>query len=175
MLTHHTPPIARLDIDADALLLRCVISTRDRDRAGDIVEPAGLRNKAEFLCNPVVLWAHRRDMPPIGTCERLDIYPDRVEAVTRFARGLAFAEDLFRLYAQGIMRGWSIGFVPRQSERLRNPDGLRVLAWDLLEYSAVPLPENPGALTVAVRKGLISEATWHHCQAPDAFHELLAG
>ncbi len=29
--------------------------------------------------------------------------------------------------------------------------------WDLLEYSAVPIPENPGAVTVALEKGLVSD------------------
>ena len=31
--------------------------------------------------------------------------------------------------------------------------------WDLLEYSAVPIPENPGALTVALQKGLVRDGT----------------
>ena len=42
------------------------------------------------------------------------------------------------------------------------PDGraaLRVDEWDLLEYSAVPIPENPGALTVALQKGLVRDPT----------------
>ena len=30
-------------------------------------------NADEFLRNPVVLWAHQRSLPPIGTCERLTI------------------------------------------------------------------------------------------------------
>src|SRR5262249_21713947 len=76
-----------------------------------------------------------------------------------FAQGVPFAEDLFRLYEQGVLRAWSIGFVPRKTSAL--PDGgsgrrgLRVEEWDLLEYSAVPVPENPVALTVAIRKGAV--------------------
>ena len=94
--------------------------------------------------------------------------PTRLVAETRFAQGVPFAEDVFRLYEQGILRGWSIGFVPRRAYRMRPTTraglfgkdaktGVRVEEWDLLEYSAVPIPENPGALTVALQKGLVRD------------------
>ena len=75
---------------------------------------------------------------------------------------MPFAEDLFRLYEQNVLRGWSIGFVPRKAKRVAHSDGsasLYVAEWDLLEYSAVPIPENPGALTVALQKGLVRDTT----------------
>jgi phage head maturation protease len=163
-------PAARtLSTDPTALRVRSVITTADADRAGDVIVPTGVRNVEEFLMNPVVLWAHNRvAVPPIGVCEWLDVQPTRIVAQTRFARGVPFAEDVFRLYEQGILRGWSIGFVPRRAYRhgitvpgpmvaKSAPSGLRVEEWDLLEYSAVPIPENPGALTVALQKGLVSD------------------
>lgn len=132
----------------------------------------------------VVLWAHQRaQFPPIGVCEWIDIQPRRIVAETRFARGVPFAEDVFRLYEQGILRGWSIGFVPCKARRLppadpRRPPGLRVDEWDLLEYSAVPIPENPGAVTVAINKGLIRDALlcdWllYGPRLPDVLAELI--
>jgi phage head maturation protease len=111
--------------------------------------------------NPVVLWAHNRNLPPIGTCVGLQVEAARIVAETRFAKGVAFAEELFRLYEQGVLRGWSIGFVPHRAKlRPAGADGRRGLLveeWDLLEYSAVPVPENPAALTLAVRKGLVAD------------------
>ena len=107
-----------------------------------------------------MLWAHNRTaFPPIGLCEWLDVQPGRIVAETRFARDVPFAEDIFRLYEQGVLRGWSIGFVPRKAFRVPagRATGLRVEEWDLLEYSAVPIPENPGALTVALQKGLVRD------------------
>jgi hypothetical protein len=139
--------------DPMTLSLTAVISTADADRAGDVIEPAGLLNRDEYLRNPVVLWAHQRSLPPIGVCKSLNIERDRIVAETQFAKGVPFAEDVFRLYEQGILRAWSIGFVPRQARPRRG--GMHVIAWDLLEYSAVPVPENPGALTLAVNKGLV--------------------
>ena len=153
------PRAHTLTADAGRMRIRSVITTADPDRAGDVVIPRGLRNADEFLLNPVVLWAHNRvAVPPIGVCEWLDVQPNRVVAETRFAQGVPFAEDVFRLYEQKVLRGWSIGFVPRQAVRIPGPGGraaLRIDEWELLEYSAVPIPENPGALTVALQKGFV--------------------
>jgi phage head maturation protease len=166
----HNSANQTLSVDAGKMLIRSVITTIDPDRAGDVVVPMGLKNSEEYLLNPVVLWAHNRSQfPPIGTCAWLDPQPRRVVAETHFAQKNRLAEDIFRLYEQGVLRGWSIGFVPRKAyrvptsrvnEQARYPSdnfALRVEEWDLLEYSAVPIPENPGALTVALQKGLVKD------------------
>ena len=157
-------PAARtLNVDSSKMRVRSVITTVDPDRAGDVVVPTGIHNLDEFMLNPIVLWAHNRSsVPPVGVCEWLDVQPRRIVAQTKFAEGVPFAEDLFRLYEQNILRGWSIGFVPRKARRVPRSDGtasLHVAEWDLLEYSAVPIPENPGALTVALEKGLVRDST----------------
>jgi phage head maturation protease len=161
------PDARTINIDAGKLRIRSVVSTIDPDRAGDVIVPAGLRNLDEYMMNPIVLWAHNRtQFPPVGLCQWLDIQPRRIVAETRFAQGVPFAEDIFRLYEQGVLRGWSIGFVPRRAKRqplTGSPTpGLRVEEWDLLEYSAVPIPENPGALTVALQKGLVRDPSLRH-------------
>jgi phage head maturation protease len=157
------PGARTLNVDVAKMRVRSVITTVDPDRAGDVVVPTGIRNHDEFMMNPIVLWAHDRvRVPPVGSCEWLDVQPRRIVAETRFAQGVPFAEDLFRLYEQNVLRGWSIGFVPRRARRLPHADGtasLHVAEWDLLEYSAVPIPENPGALTVALQKGLVRDTT----------------
>lgn len=160
--TRADPAARTLYADPGSMTVRSVITTGDPDRAGDVVVPTGLRNVEDFLMNPVVLWAHNRvSVPPIGVCEWLDVQPHRVVAQTRFADGVPFAEDVFRLYEQRILKGWSIGFIPKRAVRRPStngkPAGLRVDEWDLLEYSAVPIPENPGAVTVALQKGLVRD------------------
>lgn len=165
-LTRTEPMPQVLSVHPGTMRIRAVISTIHPDRAGDVVVPTGLCNRREYLQNPVVLWAHeRRTLPPIGQCEQLDIFPDRIVAQTRFAQGVAFAEEVFRLFEQGVLRGWSIGFVPRRAYVLPMSrsatgtarKGLRIEEWELLEYSAVPVPENPEALTVAIQKGHIRD------------------
>jgi hypothetical protein len=174
VITREAPTCAYLSTDLAKLTIRSVITTSHPDRVGDVVVPAGLRNASEFLRNPVVLWAHQRSLPPIGRCTNLEIHDDRVIAETQFAQGVPFAEDVFRLYEQKILRGWSIGFVPLRATPQRR--GTRFDEWELLEYSAVPLPENPGAVTLAVAKGVVRDETlvrwltW----AVDVFGELVA-
>jgi phage head maturation protease len=156
--TRSDPAANTLAVDRRALTVRGVITTNAPDREGDIIAPAGLANREQYLLdNPVVLWNHGRGaLPPVGTCDWLDVQPNRVVAQTRFAAGLRFAEELFALYDRGVLRGWSIGFVPRRSAP-RPGGGVLVQAWDLLEYSAVPVPANPGALTVAIEKGFVTD------------------
>jgi uncharacterized protein len=173
LLVREAPASIRLDADPSALVIRGVISTAQPDRAGDVVVPSGLQNLDEFLRNPVVLWAHQRTLPPVGVCRKLEIQGDRIVAETQFAKGVPFAEDVFKLYEQGILRAWSIGFEPIHVTPQRR--GLRYDAWNLLEYSAVPVPENPRALTVAVQKGLVQDPTLKEwlVQAIDVFDELI--
>jgi hypothetical protein len=140
-----------LAVDPQSRCVRATISSVRPDRAGDVVLPGGLLNRDDFLRNPVVLWNHDRRLPPIGTCEQLSVFEDRIEAHTRFVSGWAWAENLFALYAQGVLRGWSIGFVPRRVRALSRGQGQRGLLieqWELLEYSAVVVPENADALTL---------------------------
>ena len=159
-------------VDPERMIVRSVISTNEPDRAGDIVVPTGLRNSDEYLRNPVVLWAHQRMMPPIGVCQALQMYPDRIVAETKFAASSPLAADVFRLYAEGVLRGWSIGFLPIKTAPLRG--GMRVEEWDLLEYSAVPVPENPKALTVAVQKGMIESPDLRRWLIRDVLGDLFA-
>lgn len=182
--TIRADPAARtLHIDSKRMRIRSVITTCEPDRAGDVVIPAGLRNRDDFMMNPVVLWAHNRtQFPPIGACEWIDVQPRRVVAETRFAQGVPFAEDIFHLYEQGVLRGWSIGFIPLKATRLPAPNGrsgLWVAEWDLMEYSAVPIPENPQALTMAIQKGLVRDPSlceWlsRPPQRRDVLRELVA-
>jgi hypothetical protein len=172
-------PLSRLTLNAQTetidpakMIVRSVITTADPDRAGDVVVPKGLRNAAEFLANPVVLWAHQRTMPPIGVCQALDVLPDRIVAETKFSESSPLAADVFRLYAEGVLRGWSIGFLPTKAVPTRS--GMRFEEWDLLEYSAVPVPENPAALTMAVQKGLIASPDLRRWLVTDILADLFA-
>jgi phage head maturation protease len=162
-LIRSAPDAKTLTVNTDKLLVRSIISTAEPDRMGDVVVPMGLRRPELYMRNPVVLWAHEKSMPPIGVCTKLEVEPSRVVAETEFSKTSTFAMDVFKLFAEGILRGWSIGFVPTKVSRITpsrvNPKGgMCYLEWDLLEYSAVPVPENPQALTLAVGKGMVKDA-----------------
>jgi len=150
------------EIDHDERTLVVTISSRTKDRVGDILDPAGAELDA-YRKNPVVLWAHDYRLPPVAKTLWIKVNGDRVVAKPQFAR-TAVANEIFNLYAEGFLNAWSVGFIPHETEPIVENDrgserrfvGYRVVRWELLEYSAVPVPANPEALTHALRDGHIS-------------------
>lgn len=160
---HSSLEASTVNVNPKTMVVQAVITTNQPDRAGDVIIPMGLRNARQYLRNPVVLWAHQRGWPPIGACQHLDVQADRIIAETKFSESSAFAKDVFTLYAEGILRAWSIGFLPQEIHPItpsaERPDGgFCFRQWDLLEYSAVPIPENPDALTLAIHKGMVRDS-----------------
>lgn len=148
----------RKKVDTARRTLEVVITTTRRDRQGDIVESRGL-DFGEFLKTPVVLWAHDMDRPPVGKVLSVNVKPDRVEAVVQFA-DTPFGLEVFKLYAEGYLSAWSIGFIPKRWQRIEPDDttaaeqgqplGFHVLEAEVVELSAVPVPANPDALSKAL-------------------------
>jgi len=152
------------DVDREARTLVVTVSTRTQDRAGDVLEPAGAELDA-YRRNPVVLWAHTYGTPPVAKTLWIKRDGDRIIAKPQFAR-TPMAEEIFGLYAEGFLNAWSVGFLPHETEPIVETDddgqrrfvGYRVVRWELLEYSAVPVPANPDALTHALQDGRIRHA-----------------
>jgi len=150
------------------------ISTDQKDRDGDVLLPRGA-DLADYLKNPVVLWAHRYDEPPIAKALWTKTTDTEVLSKPRFAE-TDFAEEIYQLYVQEFLTMWSVGFMPGQNEdgswAMRRPTELDLKArpdwkdaniiekWGLWEYSAVPVPSNPGALTLAVKEKKIKKPEW---------------
>lgn len=143
----------------EPMRLKVTISTRGRDRHGDILEPGGAQ-VASFLKNPVVLWAHEYRSLPIGRATALTREGEALKADVIFA-GTPFAREVYGLYAGGFLKGWSVGFLPLEWEVMEDAqgrfNGYHVKSWELMELSAVPVPANPEALTEALGKGLVRE------------------
>lgn len=138
--------------DETTRTLAIVVSTSRQDRQGDIIETAGL-DFANFERNPVVLWAHDLQRPPVGRVLQVRKTGNGVEALVEFA-DTPFAREVFSLYAGGYLSAWSIGFIPRRWERLpaTQGGGYHILEAEVVEISAVPVPANPEALTKALER-----------------------
>lgn len=121
-----------------------IISTADRDRQGDIIMQDGwvLDN---YLKNPVVLFGHDYWSLPVGVCDEIKVIDGKLVAKGRFA-GHAFAQEIRKLYDAGMLRTTSVGFIPLEQE------GNVILKAELLEFSFVPVPANPMALSLAHEK-----------------------
>jgi HK97 family phage prohead protease len=142
-------------IDEKEMTLTASISTDARDRMNESLDPDGV-DLTNYRKNPVVLWAHDYSSPPIGKALWVKKDGKSVISKVKFA-STAFAQEIFQLYKEGILRAFSVGFIPKQTE---DGDGDKkprrtYKKWELLEYSAVPVPANPEALTLAIQRGLI--------------------
>ena len=136
-------------VDRERRIITAVISTGEPDRDGDVVEVSGWRLEA-FLRNPVVLWMHKLDAP-VGRCLDLRVEGNSLVAETQFAT-TPLAEELWALYRDGFLRAWSVAFIPKRWEPLPG-GGRRYLEQELVEYSCVSVPSNPGSLTLSGDRG----------------------
>lgn len=180
-------------VDEENLRITHTINTKALDRYSTIVLPTGADAK-HFMNNAVVLWSHNMDEAtpkiPIGKCVDLEIRDDEIVATTEFNKNDPLAVKVFNAYRDGFLHAWSIGFMPLKYKRfdeenmedLNKKYGLKVTKadiddagfwgvyliykWELLEYSAVPVPGNPEALSAdgaeqykreLVTRGLVDE------------------
>lgn len=142
-------------IDEKEGTLTAYVSTGARDRMDEVLLPSGADMKS-YKKNPVVLFAHDYSAPPIGKALWIKNDGDGIMAKVKFA-STEFAQEILTLFKEGIMNAFSVGFIPKEWD---DGDGEKKARrtykkWELLEFSAVPVPANPEALTLAMSKGLI--------------------
>ena len=142
------------EVNEDERSIVAVVSTADRDRQGEIVEPKGIDLTA-YLKNSVLMWSHRYSDPPIGRSvwSKVD---DKKGLICKFQFAKTkFADEIYQLYKEGFLKAFSIGFIPLdfdEKEKIHKKISL-------LEVSAVPVPANENALiTEAYQKGLITSS-----------------
>jgi len=140
----------KIESSEEERAVTAIVSTADRDRDGEIVDPRGIQLDG-YLKNPVLLWAHRYMDPPIGRAMWVKRKKEGLVAKFEFSKS-QFANEIYQLYREGFLKAFSIGFIPLdydEKEKIHK----KIL---LLEVSAVPVPANENALVVeAYRKGLI--------------------
>lgn len=159
-------------IDRGQMAVTSILTTETPDRQGDVVDPAG-GDFSEHETNPVVMFHHGKTHKlPIGKSEDKDGNytvrlvkardgSDVLIGTTHFAQSNRFAQDVFGLVAEDVLRGVSIGFDPLsdndaveelgQSPTLER-SALHFKGWKLLEYSHTPIGVNRDALTQVVHK-----------------------
>lgn len=121
-----------------------IISTADIDRQGESVSQSGWELD-NYLKNPIVLWGHDYYSLPIGICTSINIVNGQLVARGQFAPEEAnpFAQQVRRLYDLKIVRATSVGFIAKET------DNKTITKAELLEFSFVPVPANPFALSLA--------------------------
>lgn len=147
------------DGEGTARTFTAKITTNSIDRDGEVLIPQGM-DARDFKKNPIVFWNHDYNQP-IGTAADMKRNDDHWTATARLA-STPFAQEVYTLMREGVVRGVSVGFVPIESRPATKGDidkfgdGVKRVfpKWKLLEFSVVPLPANQDALITAVSKGV---------------------
>ena len=145
------------------------ISTGIKDRDGEKLVPEGVLLD-NYQKNPIVPFSH--DYKTVPPAKNMWIKRDDkgLIAKTVFAKNQR-AEDIYQAYSEDIagtgplLNAFSVGFIPLEWEDTdkkameKDPDLPKRIynKWELLEYSLVPIPSCPEALTIAQEKNLIPE------------------
>jgi len=159
---------AELSVSDNERAVVATITTTAVDRDGEVLLSQGC-DASEFFQSPTVFFNHDYAQP-VGKCVAITRHRDRLEAKTIFAsrpadhQGTWLPDTLLALFQQGVIKGFSVGFVPiegRQPSKLDRvtfgPSVRYVYSkWKLLEYSVAPLPANQQALALAVSKGMLN-------------------
>jgi HK97 family phage prohead protease/HK97 family phage major capsid protein len=129
------------------------LSDESPDRMGDVIKADGW-DLTNFKKNPVALWAHRSDMPPIGRWRDLHIENQSLRGYLELAPAGTSEriDEIRKLVEAGILKAVSVGFKPIHSQPRRNGEkivGEYFQKQELVETSLVSVPANPNALAVA--------------------------
>jgi len=145
------PPIylrAHVTARADAKAgdpIRFVASTANVARDGLIVQADGWQLD-NYRKNPVFLWAHDYDCPPLGRAE-VQIVENELIADVTFDQGDEKARQIEAKYRNGFLHAVSVGFSIEEIKPPKNMMGAPVVTQaELLEISGVPVPSDPDAL-----------------------------
>jgi hypothetical protein len=171
-------------IDESRRIVRAIISTDDIDRYGTIVDPKGMDAAGYLRSGAPVLWGHGWGSPvgtvPIGSALNVTAEPRRIVAEWQFASfegqpvekwgDIARAiEDIWYLYKNGHIGGYSIAFIPKHMDFSKNSNVPVYTEWELCEFSLVSVPANPHA-TAADEKAF---RLFRRHVGPQAFSILL--
>lgn len=140
-------------VDEENFIIRGTFSTGGTDRDGEIIDQTGWKLE-EFMQNPVVLFAHDHYQPAVGKVIELikDGSGNLAGAIQFAAKEYDFALTLFKLYAAGFMRAFSVGFQNEIYEIDQEKDQVILRENSLYEISCVNVPAN--AMALAFSKGI---------------------
>lgn len=137
------------------------------DRDGEIIA-SDAWDVDNFKVNPVLLWAHNYDLPPVGKVLWNKVQKNGLKFMPKFAP-TDMGKELYMLYREGFLNTFSVGFLPKDFEE-DEEETVQFMGWfgdmfekpvltytdvELLEISCVPVPSCPAALVERMASGQI--------------------
>lgn len=142
-------------VDPEAREATFIITTADADRDRDIIEPKGWKLQ-NFRKNPVVLWAHSHNVPPIAKAVSINKIKTKDDVMGLQSRAkfppegvYPLADQVFNLIREGFLGAASVGFRVLKAAFNEERGGIDFMEQELLEWSVVPVPANQAALLAA--------------------------
>lgn len=131
-------------------------TTNDKDRHGDIVEASawkgGLKN---YLNNPIILAYHKHD-EPIGLTVELEHDEKGLKITALISKA---AGNIYDLIKEGVLRTFSVGFIAKDGEYIREENTFYITKAELYEVSVVSVPANAQAV-FSVMKNFDNESDY---------------
>ena len=118
--------------------LVAIASNEEIDRVGDSIKAGGWQLD-NFKKNPVIQFAHRYDIPPVGIAKEIWVEGKELLFKPVFHEITPLAKQIKAMYETNppIMRAFSVGFIPKMADE---KDAHSIMEQELLEISAVPVP-----------------------------------
>jgi HK97 family phage prohead protease len=134
-----------------------VVATGNTNRNGWQLNSQGWEF-ANYLNNPVMLWAHDDTKLPVAKAEKVWVDGDALKVVALFtpAGFSGFNDAIFECYQQKFLNAVSAGWIPLEYEFIEDTQGWRIMCsrQELVEISFVPVPAEPNALRLAAKAGI---------------------
>jgi len=125
--------------------MTAIASTEAVDRVGDSIKVRDWDFK-NFKRNPVLQAGHDyHPLSTIGIAKNIRIKDNQVIFEPMFHEITSLAREIKKMYEDGYLTAWSVGFIPAQEEGGKH---------ELLEVSAVAVPANAEALTTLSQKSI---------------------
>ena len=139
-------------IDSELGRVSAVISTGDIARDGAIIDPAGW-DFTNYRRNPVVLWMHDDSGVPFARTTDIVAGDSELIATAQFDMEDPQGQAMFRKVEKGYINATSVRWLPKRTEVLKQENADREVDYilvfreqELLEWSFVTVPADPGAL-----------------------------
>ena len=109
---------------------------------------SGAWDTANFSRNPIFLWAHSQDDPPIGRVIDISEIGGKLRGTVEYASAdlSPFADSIFRMAKEGYLNATSVSWLPREfsySQDRSRPGGIDFSKVELLEVSQVRSRRSP--------------------------------